>query len=49
MLKNRNPFQWPRMIPNFFSDHRDIETLTKGARAVNIIVDFSFEVIPSIS
>lgn len=45
MLKNRNPFQWPRMIPNFFSDRRDIETLTKGARAVNISNDFSFEII----
>lgn len=35
MLKNRNPFQWPRLIPNFFSDQRDVETLTKGARAVS--------------
>lgn len=35
MLKSRNPFQWPKMIPNFFSDQRDVETLTKGARSVN--------------
>lgn len=33
-LKSRNPFHWPRMQPNFFSDQRDIETLTKGIRAV---------------
>lgn len=35
MLKSRNPFQWPRMIPNFFSDQRDVVTLTRGVRAVN--------------
>lgn len=34
MLKSRNPFHWPRMQPNFFSDQRDVETLTKGIRAV---------------
>lgn len=41
MLKSRNPFQWPRMIPNFFSDQRDIATLTKGARSVNISNKFA--------
>lgn len=35
MLKSRNPFQWPRMLPNFFTDQRDIETLTKGIRSVS--------------
>lgn len=34
MLKSRNPFHWPRMQPNFFSDQRDIQTLTKGIRSV---------------
>lgn len=34
-LKTTNPFHWPRMDPNFFSDQRDIEVLTKGIRAVN--------------
>lgn len=34
-LKSRNPFHWPRMEPNFFSDQRDVEVLTKGIRAVN--------------
>lgn len=34
MLKSRNPFHWPRMQPNFFSDQRDVETLIKGIRSV---------------
>lgn len=45
-LKSRNPFRWPRMQPNFFSDQRDIETLTKGIRAVifslNIKLKFQY-------
>lgn len=41
MLKSRNPFHWPRMMPNFFTDQRDIETLTKGVRSVIIKTEFS--------
>lgn len=36
-LKSRNPFHWPRMEPNFFENQTDIETLTKGIRAVILI------------
>lgn len=37
MLKSRNPLKWPRMMPNFFSDQRDVETLIKGVRSVSFI------------
>lgn len=43
MLKSQNPFHWPRMMPNFFSDQRDIETLTKGIRAVNYLIIIIFK------
>lgn len=35
-LKGRNPFQWPRMEPNYFSDPNDddLETLVRGAKFV---------------
>lgn len=40
-LKSRNPLQWPKMEPNFFSDQRDVRTLTQGARAVSFISFYS--------
>lgn len=43
MLKSQNPFHWPKMLPNFFSDQRDVETLTKGIRAVNYFIHFFLE------
>lgn len=36
-LKSRNPFHWPRMEPNFFQNQTDVETLTKGIRAVILV------------
>lgn len=33
-LKSRNPFQWPRMEPNYFADPEDLETLVQGAKLV---------------
>lgn len=38
-LKSKNPFRWPRMDPNFFTDQRDIDVLTKGIRAVITMLD----------
>lgn len=33
-LKSRNPFQWPRMEPQYFTDPEDLETLVQGAKMV---------------
>lgn len=33
-LKSTNPFRWPRMEPNFYSDRKDLLTLIEGIRMV---------------
>lgn len=35
-LKSRNPFQWPKMQPNYFSNEDDLNTLVEGAKMVNL-------------
>lgn len=34
-LKSTNPFQWPRMEPNYLSHPDDLRTLVEGAKFVN--------------
>lgn len=31
-LKNRNPFQYPAIYPNYFSDERDLDIIVSGVR-----------------
>lgn len=33
-LKSRNPFQWPKMQPNYLQDPQDLQTLVEGAKLV---------------
>lgn len=33
-LKSTNPFHWPRMEPNFYTDQNDLKTLIQGIRWV---------------
>lgn len=33
-LKSKNPFQWPRMEPNYLSHPEDLNTLVEGAKLV---------------
>lgn len=33
-LKSKNPFQWPRMEPNYLSHPDDLNTLVEGAKFV---------------
>lgn len=35
-LKSRNPFQWPKMEPNYLSHPHDLNTLIEGAKLVKI-------------
>lgn len=35
-LKSTNPFQWPRMEPNYLSHPDDLRTLVEGAKFVNL-------------
>lgn len=34
-LKSTNPFHWPRMEPNFYTDRRDLTRLMDGVRMVS--------------
>lgn len=34
MLKSSNPFHWPKMIPNYFSDNSDLLRLVDGVKMV---------------
>lgn len=36
-LKSRNPFQWPRMEPNYLDHPDDLNTLVEGAKLVWIV------------
>lgn len=33
-LKSKNPFQWPKMEPNYFEHIDDLKTLIAGAKLV---------------
>lgn len=33
-LKSRNPFQWPKMQPNYLQNSQDLQTLVEGAKLV---------------
>lgn len=34
-LKSRNPFQWPRMVANYFDVDDDLNALVEGAKMVS--------------
>lgn len=34
-LKSRNPFQWPKMQPNYLQHPQDLQTLVEGAKFVS--------------
>lgn len=33
-LRSTNPFQWPKMVANYFDDEDDLNALIKGAKMV---------------
>lgn len=35
-LKSSNPYHWPRMEPNFYTERSDLTTLIEGIRIVNL-------------
>lgn len=37
-LKSKNPFHWPLLFPNYFSDQRDVEVLVEGLKQVIYII-----------
>lgn len=37
-LKSRNPFQWPKMQPNYLQHPDDMKTLIEGAKLVLRII-----------
>lgn len=37
-LKSKNPFQWPKMKPNYFQHADDMNTLVEGLKLVSLIL-----------
>ncbi|KAG8326560.1 hypothetical protein J6590_038439 [Homalodisca vitripennis] len=39
-LKSRNPFHWPLLYPNYFSDPRDVQVLVEGLKQATSVIYF---------